>query len=70
MDKRRLISFIRDVGGRPYTNNKGEVHMTQQLAMEILKMKDVYLTSEGKEQLVRILNGEGGTSLEEEVTSA
>jgi hypothetical protein len=56
---------------RPYTNNKGEVHMTQELAMQLLTSEDVYLTSEGREWIVRILNGfEEVTSEEKAVTSA
>jgi hypothetical protein len=30
--------------------------MTQELVMKLLEMKDVYLTSEGKESIVRIFN--------------
>ena len=34
------------------------MYMTVELAMELLVSKGVYLTPEGKEHLVRILNGE------------
>lgn len=45
--------------------------MTQELVMQLLEMKDVFLTTEGKEWIVRILNdSDEVTSEEKAVTSA
>ena len=42
----------------PNNINEGKtIYMTVELAMELLTSEGVYLTPEGKEHLVRILNG-------------
>lgn len=55
MDKQAYISFIK-VSPRRHTNMNGAMNMTKELALTVLKLEGVYLTSEGKALLEVILN--------------
>jgi hypothetical protein len=62
-DKQRPICFIKTLANVNDSNEGKSMYMTVELAMKLLMSEGVYLTPEGKEHLVRLLN-------DEEVTSA